>query len=243
MSGGFVSPATCGFAKVAALTAAKKARTFLKENRDHAKSSKSQEVEARYRFFNEVFEDCNPEAFTIDFKTFCTRFLSLEAAVTKWNPRKKADKEKYLHQFSCEQWATLSQVRKKEHSFSNCKACYHSYADIQALFPVRSPLLKNKGKENPFRAAAEINSNMNKGACKRPSKSTVTSAAREVFQKLNPTFEKWSGITMGEALSKVPEANLEVKKSKTEKKKIRRKLLRGAVKDVEAHWKETSLQR
>lgn len=31
MSGGFVSPATCRFAKVTALTAAKKARVFLKK--------------------------------------------------------------------------------------------------------------------------------------------------------------------------------------------------------------------
>ena len=35
----------------------------------------------------------------------------------------------------------------------------------------------------------------------------------------------------------MPEANLEMKKLKTEKKKIHRKLLTGAVKDVEAHWK------
>lgn len=64
---------------------------------------------------------------------------------------------------------------------------------------------------------------------------SLRSPAREVFQKLSPTLEKCSGITIGEALSKVPEANLEMKKLKTEKKKIHRKLLTGAVKDVEAH--------
>lgn len=243
MSGGFVSPATCGFAKVAALTAAKKARAFLKENRDPAISPKSQEIQARYRFYIEVFKDCNPEAFGTDFKTFCKRFPSLDNAIKKWNSRRKADKERYFLEFSTERWATLSQARKREHSFSNCKACYQRYAEIQALFPVRSPLLKGKGRENPFNAAAEVNSSIGKGACKKPGKTAAINAAREVFNKLGPTFEKWSGVPFGEALSKVPEANIEMKKSKREKKKIRRKLLADVKDDVEAQWNKTSLQR
>ena len=180
-----------------------------------------------------MFEDCNPEAFAMEFKTFCNRFPSFDNAVKKWDPKKKADKQKYLLDFSVERWATLPHARKREH-FSNCKACYLRYAETQALFPVKSPLLKSKAKENPFYVARELSSTIGGTACKKPSKTATMNAARWVFDRISPKFEKWPGMPLGEALAKVPEANLEMKKSKEEKKKILRKLLADAKSKVEA---------
>jgi glucose-6-phosphate-specific signal transduction histidine kinase len=64
-------------------------------------------------------------------------------------------------------------------------------------------------------------------------KKQALTVAREIFMGLNPVFHKWAGISLGEAMSKVPEANLEVKKSPVERKSLRRKLLRSVKEDVE----------
>lgn len=239
MSGGFCSPTTCGFAKVAALYSAKKAKSSV---HDPAKSVKSQVIEARYKYFCETFAD-NQDGFHIDYKTFNKRFLALTSVVRKWNPKKKAEKTKFFTEFSVERWLSLSQSRKNEHTFSNCKGCYHSYPATCALFPVKSLALKNKEKENPFRVAAELNAKIGKGKNTKPGKNQAITVARELFKELNPVFNKWAGISLGEAMTKVPEANVEVKKTPAERKSLRRTLLRSVKEDVERKWQETSLQR
>lgn len=49
-----------------------------------------------------------------------------------------AEKDKYLDKFSVNNWEKMAFMGKNEHSFANCKGCYHRYAEIQALLPVRS---------------------------------------------------------------------------------------------------------
>jgi hypothetical protein len=111
--------------------------------------------------FFEVFVD-NQDGFKIVYKTFNKRILALQAVVRKWDPRKKAEKTKYSTEFSCERWFGLSLGRKNGHTFANCKGCYQNYAQIHAWFPVKSLKLKSKAKENPFRVAAELNTNIGK---------------------------------------------------------------------------------
>ena len=111
------------------------------------------------------------------------------------------------------------------------------------MFPVKSLFLKSKGKENPFRIKNDLNNSFKEKNKKPGGKKTAINAAREMFKELSPTFNKWAGMTLGEALAKVPEANLEVKKSPVERKKIRRNILRSAKEDTESKLQETSLQR
>jgi len=230
-----VNPETCGFAKVAAFNAAKESRAILKEKN----SSKSQELQETFKLFCDALKE-HSNAQEIDFQTFVRRFPYFEAVIKKWNPRKKAEKDTYFAKFSSESWTNLSQAKKREHSFSNCKGCYQNYADIQALFPVRSPNLKKKAKNNPFNVVKELQSNSKLNPV---SKRIAINGASLLYEKLNPAFEKWSGIPLGEALSKVPEAKVEVKKSAGERKNVRRNIMRAAKDKVETQWKETALQR
>ncbi|KAK3722870.1 hypothetical protein QZH41_020458 [Actinostola sp. cb2023] len=44
-------------------------------------------------------------------------------------------------------------------------------------------------------------------------KNTAISVARNIFKELGPAFNKWAGMPLEEALSKVPEANISAKMS------------------------------
>ena len=102
-----------------------------------------------YKRYNEVFKD-RSEDFAIDFLKFQKKIPALRAMFSGWNPRKKDEKEKYLNKFSVNNWEKMAFTEKSEHSFANCKGCYHRYAEIQALLPVKSNQFKGIVKENPF---------------------------------------------------------------------------------------------
>lgn len=241
MSGAFLSPTTCGFAKIAALHASKSARSTKKERENLGGSPRSLELKARYDVFCDIFQD-RQEGFSIDMQTFNKRFPALQNAINKWDSKKKAEKETYFDTFSVDNWMKLSPSRKQEHCFVNCNGCFQSYAAVQAVFPVKSLRLKSKAKTNPFLVASALNDS-NTRACKTLQMKNVMDGAKAIYQTLNPAFEKWSGVPFAVALTKVPEANVERKRSKAEKKKARRDVLRKAKEKTQENWNETSLIR
>jgi hypothetical protein len=63
---------------------------------------------------------------------------------------KKQEKKRYFKRFSIDDWVKLSDAKQREHTLFDCKGCHQNYSETQYLFPVRSPRLKSKAKENPF---------------------------------------------------------------------------------------------
>ena len=240
MSGGFCSPTTCGFAKVAAVEASKSARSAVKKGGNNG-SPKSQHLNTRYEIFRDIFQD--HAGFAVDIGTFNKRFPALQATVNNWTPKKKLEKEMFFNTFAVDQWLKLSPSKRREHCFTNCEGCYQSYSQDQALFPVRCPRLKSKAKENPFVLVTGIMHTLNSRAEQTVPIPKAVDGAKEICNALNPALEKWSGVPLGQALTKVSEANVERKRSPEEKKKAHRDLLRKAKAKVEENWRETSVLR
>ena len=101
MSGSFLSPTICGFAKITALHTAKFARSTKKQRKHLGGSPKSLELKARHEIYCHILKD-RQESYAIDLQTFNKRFPALRIAVNKWDPKKKAQKETYFETFSVE---------------------------------------------------------------------------------------------------------------------------------------------
>ena len=235
----FVSPDTCGFAKVAALSASNAARLSVKREKGESSNKlKARIMEERHRVFLATFEQ-NKESFNVSFQSFNKRFPLLQSHMNNWNRRKNDEKKDYLEKFSVANWKELLTNKKREHSISKCKGCFAHYPEVQAHFPVFSRRLKAKAAQNPFSICNDLRKNT-----PQPNKSEIKNAAALLYKKTSPVFEKWSGgTTLGEALTKVCAANVEQKKSAKEKKNIRRKILRETKENVEKQWEENSLLR
>ena len=148
METSFLSPNTCGFAKVAALEAANQVANLKKADGEGNFQFKSQKLQGHFTTFCGFFKE-HSEAFAIERATLNKRLPALQGVISKWDPRRKGEHDKCLSKFSTESWQQLSVVKKRGHSLTNCKGCHLDYSSIQAVLPVRSPRLKGKGKENP----------------------------------------------------------------------------------------------
>ena len=193
----------------------------LKRN-EHEGTAKfgTQCLQERFRIFRDTFSS-RAESFEMNFLEF-NKFPSLQATISNW--------------------LNLSEAKKWEHTLFDCKGCHQNYPSVQALFPVKSPRLQKRAKENPFVVAKDLAKETTANVL--VSKTQIKETAKALYDSINPVFESVSGgISFAEALSKVPATNLEIKKSKTEKKAVRRNIIRDAKENVEANWRETSLTR
>lgn len=237
----FLNPKSCGFGRIAAIYAAEKASHIERGINEGKVKFGARMKQEQFKIFQDIFQE-RSENFAIDFKKFNLNFAALQDAVKKWSPRKKKEKEHFFVEFSIDKWVQLSDVKKKEHSLYDCKGCHQNYAKAQSLFPVRSPRLKSKAKENPFYVCNELQITSQK--VKLPNKTAIKDTARSLYESVNSAFLSVSGgISFAEALTKVPEVNLQTKKTKCEAKKVRRAIIRESKENTEAQWKETSLLR
>ena len=151
----FLDPKTCGFGKVAALQAAKEARRLKRQEKESSTKFGARCLQERFRIFNNTFS-LRAESFELDFLQFNLKLAALQSKVTEWSPRKKEEKERYLNEFSVDNWKSLSEAKKREHTLFDCKGCHQNYTSVQALFPVKSPRLQKRAKENPFVKTKEL---------------------------------------------------------------------------------------
>jgi len=109
-----------------------------------------------------------------------------------------------LAKFSVQSWQELSVVKKREHSLNNCKECHLDHSSTQALFPVNSPHLKGKGKENPRLLAKQLAKKV------KHARKGAVEVTKEIYSQLNT-----------EALCYILEAEVE-KKTNLEMKQAQR---------------------
>lgn len=246
MAGTFLCPKTCGFAKVAALEVAK--GTVLPRDEDECTFKYQGRLKLeQYKQFKTCFSsDDIGDAFSIEFLQFHKKLPGLKQAFFKWNTRKTAEKSKYLDKFSQHNWQSLSDTRKKEHSFANCKGCAvrYMYAEVQAYFPVRSPLLKAKAKKNPvFAAESEAQKlKKTKSPLVKPLAKDISNTANAIYEKVDSEFQDRFNTSFAEGLSKVPKLNIQ-QATPNERRKKRRKLYKNSKENVEKQMEETALLR
>lgn len=200
-------------------------------------------LQEQYQQFKSVFSVVE-ESFNLDFRKFAKKLPSLREAINKWSFRKSEEKKLYLATFSRAEWEKLSENRKKEHSFSNCKSCAVRYAGVQALFPVKSAVLKGKALKNPVFNASDVANKAGKFSSRvlKPTQRDIKNTAKTIYDKVSPIFEKKYDVSLAEALSKVPNLGLQYK-TVNDRRKERRQHYRESKKSIENQMAETAFLR
>ncbi len=228
MSGTFLHPLTCGFARGIAWQIAVQVdadENIKCEDNESRKDFQARLMRERYDRFSDIFQDCK-ENFPADFKRFQAIFPPLRNKFSWWNHRKVTERNQYTAAFNIKAWNELSPAMQIEHTFKDCKSCQLKFSKIQALFPVKSNRFSNILKENNLSAA-------NKAIEVRLPNQT----------RINSRFETITGHSLVKALTKVKDLNIEKKKSLAEKKRTRRNNYRKFKEAVEKEWENTSLIR
>ncbi|KAI8481571.1 hypothetical protein Bbelb_406710 [Branchiostoma belcheri] len=70
---------------------------------------------------------------------------------------------------------------------------------------------------------------------------SATDSAGQLYRSINDKFEATHNISFGKALTKVPEANVQVKKTRAQKQKEKRDTLRRCVRSTEEKWAKTDV--
>lgn len=236
----FLDPKSCGFAKIGAINAGKKAKRLEREFNESSINYGARVLKERYLLFQDMFAS-NTDSFEIPFNEFNKKVKSLDMYITKWRKcsRKNSEMQQCFDTFQPEVWSSFTDSKRREHTLFDCKGCHHSYAKTQAYFPVKSPLLKNKAKQNPF----SITESTARRVLKNPNKTKAKESAKELYNRINAAFESVCGLSFGEALAQVPETNLQIKQSSNEKKAVRRDILRKNKENIETEWMKTSVER
>ena len=240
----FLCPRSCGFARVAALVLGRKVSAELvKEEKEGQAKFCARKLQEHYKRYTELFKD-EEDSFRIDFAKFRKKLPQLRDFFKSWNPREKVEKEKYVNHFSPESWNQLPPERKREHRFADCKGCQKRDAEIQALFPVRSKQFKGKANiENIF---SKSNIKIPSVPLKRRqpySQTDIKKIAKGLYDRVNSAFEKICEVSFATAMTKVPEIELQKKKSPNELRKARRDRYRKVKCNIEDAWKTDSLER
>ena len=237
-------PLSCGFGKVLALETSRQVADFMRKNDgENPREYRSRLLHEQYNKFNESFRVVH-DNFKVNFKTFIKKLPILRETVKKWNFRKSEEKKKFLSTFSSANWEKLSENRKKEHTFESCRACALRHADVQALFPVKSKLLKAKAKQNPvFTADQEVESLRRKNTHHvKPTHKEIVNAAKHIVDKLTPVFESTYNKNFAEALSKVPGLDLQ-HKTTLQRRQNRRNNYKRCKENAQNQMEETSFLR
>jgi len=243
MAGTFLCPNTCGFAKIAALEISRERSSLIRREKGESNTKYQARLKQEmYKEFNDTFTD-TMDRFSVQFLQFHKKLPGLKDTINKWNFRKSDEKSCYMETFTRKNWKKLSDTRKKEHSFSNCKGCAVRYANIQVLFPIKSSFLKGKAKVNPvFAALGEANKTRAKELSTKPSPTNIKNAAKAIYDKVSPLFEKSFNVSFAEGLSKVPELLLQ-HKTLNERRNDRRNHYRNTKEGIENQMEETAFLR
>ena len=135
------------------------------------------------------------------------RQVILQAFTKKWYPHEA--KHTYIKTFSRANWKALAKGDKQKHTFSFCKQCREQYFNLQEVFPAK-PVFSH-----PTTTTVMLSSNTN-------NERELTHA---VLQDLNGTYVQQFGHTFIDSMVKNCK-EIDRKKTKTEKKREQRNLLK-----------------
>lgn len=237
----FSCPNTCGFGRIVALEVSREA-VRQKERGESSVLYRSHCLQEQYKLFKNQFASVEETFQIINYQQFIKKLPSLKDVINKWNFRKIDEKRRYLNEFSRTNWAKLSDARKKEHSFPNCKGCALRYAETQSLFPVKSTILKQKALQNPVVMANMLADKLRtkNGRVVKPSKKEKSNTAKAMYKKMATVYEKDFG-SFAEAISTIG-VNLHYE-TKNDRRRTRRGHFRQSKENTEKQLAETAFLR
>lgn len=242
----FLHPSTCGFARGIAWQISKKVDDEWKfgDADARAKIKESCQITKRYNQFNAVFESCK-ENFAMDPKVFRKILADLRKKFAGWS-RRIHERNQYTATFNMNSWGNLPATQKVQHTFQNCRACEDRFVAVQSLFPVKSTQFLGRTRPDcsfSINVAVEACTNEQGMTSKSCSKPQAVRTAREIYNKLNPSFESACKMPLSAALINVEELHLQQKTTKNEKRKQRRCLYKKSKQATEAEWAKTDVVR
>ena len=112
------------------------------------------------------------------------------------------------------------------------------YAEVQAYFPVRSPLLKAKAKKNPvFAAESEAQKlKKTKSPLVKPLVKDISNTANAIYEKVDSEFQDRFNTSFAEGLSKVPKLNIQ-QATPNERRKKEGSFIKTPKKMLKSKWK------
>lgn len=244
MSGTFICPGTCGFAKVIAFELSNGACSSITRGEKESKTKYQARLkQEQFAEFNRIYtvgidSSSSGDIKSICFQQFHKKLPGLREKIIKWNGRKLHEKEKFLETFSLKAWQQMSESKRREHCFTNCKGCTVRFCEIQAYFPVKSSFLIGKAMQNPVFTATKVNPTPQVKPLQRDIKNT----AKAIYDKVDPLFQKQFGTSFAEALSKVPAIDLQYNTPNQLRNK-RRQLYRKNKENIEKQMEETAFLR
>lgn len=214
----------CGFARVA-----------VKQSFTNPTGKVEYDQDIRLKKYLTVFEG-HLERYEVDKHSYDKRSKSLVHHFGKW--KLKTNKDKYTEHFSPGNWEKLSYYEKKQHTRTNCEACYTHHFPFQSLFPMWN------FKENSITQQGIqkiIKSRVLKPSCRgnvKVTKKALKTVTSQIYEKINAPFKKTFGVTFAKAQTNVPKLGLQDKKSHAEMKKERRKKSRVDKSCIQEKWSE-----
>ena len=240
----FIHLATCGFARGIAWEISKKIDDDWKfgDSDTRTKLKQSCQITERFNRFNAVFETCK-ENFTIDFNGFRKILPDLRKKFVGWK-HKIHERNQYTATFNSKSWKNLPATQQVQHKFQNCQACQDRFVAVQALFPVQSTRFISSTRSEASSILSVIDASIPQhGSSSGCSKRKAVETARAIYHKINPAFESVCNMPLSAALVNIHELNIEEKKTKNEKRKVRRSLYKKSKQATEAEWAKTDVVR
>ena len=241
----FIHPHVCGFARVAAWQIAKQVDGDIKRQNDETSTTHLvRQKDERFRRYCEMFQ--GNENFSIDKSHFTKMLRNLRLKFRDRNPRLIEQRNHYVQVFAVENWTELTMEKQSDHKLEGCGACMLSFSHVQALFPVKSKQFVGLTKRTPLAVTEDVVYNQTTYTCTPSGKCSQQQAvqtALNIYNEINPSFQKTCNMSLAKAFTKSPELQLDVKKTKSAKRKKRRDAYRKAKQAVESAWEETSVIR
>ena len=187
----------CGFVRVA-----------VKHSFTKPKGKVEYDQDIRLKKYPTVFEG-HLEQYEVDKHSYDKRSKSLVHHFGKWTL--KTNKDKYTEHFSPSNWEKLSDYEKKQHTRTNCEACYTHHFPFQSLFPMwnfKENSITQQGiqkiiKGRVLKPLCRGNVKVTKKALK-----TVTS---HIYEKINNPFKKTFAVTFAKAQTNIAKLGLQDK--------------------------------
>ena len=225
----------CGYARIAA------------KNCVFYKNKAVTDPRSKYDVYISTFGSSCRDTFELDLYQFHRKSKDIVKIFQKW---RGDDRKTYMEHFGSNKWMSIPESEKKLHCVTDCPACRHYHLQQQLLFPVKSPSLKGKlpkvfkdiTNDTKVHIADEIvTSSVCYGSKSKPQRqpnNTLKNAATAIYRHVNEAFMADYGESFGDALAKVKEANLQVKKTHCQKKDARKSNQRQTKKEIEHSWRK-----
>ena len=134
----------------------------MKKSPDESKKDcKSRLLQVQFQKYNEYFQIDQYTDLGVTYKQFVNNFPKIICTIKNINKRNNSLKTELLDVFSLQNWSSLNEDKKLQHSLTNCQGCFKDkkYKNVLAKLPLRGRTFAQKAHKSGLlkeRALSEI---------------------------------------------------------------------------------------